>query len=141
MSTIPRLKGKAIGIAVASLLIVGAFVWLALAAFFGLMHYMEPEWAALVTAVGCLVVALIVIALVDAVFRPPTPAPPPKQERQPDDILELALQSNVDSVVRDWVREHPDRAALSALALGVAVGSSKKVRQGLWSVASEMLKQ
>lgn len=139
MSTFPRLRGKAIGIAVASLLIVGAFVWLALAAFLALMHYMEPEWAALVTAAGCLVVALIVIALVDVLFRPSPPAP--KAEREPDDILELALLSNADSVVRDWVKAHPDRAALSALALGVAVGSSKKVRHGLWSIAADVLKR
>lgn len=123
-----RLKAKAIGIGLALILFLCAVGALVFAAYLGLRMEFEPLWAALITAAGCLVLALIVLLLTRRSSR--------REHTYTRDDLEVALQESADHMVKDWIVRHPDRAAFAALALGLAAGSSRTVRKGLLSFLS-----
>jgi len=131
MSLIPRLKVRTIGFGLISLLVACATAWLAFAAYLGLTQVLEPAWAALVTGVGCLVLALVAYWIFAMISRPKAPQPSPG--------LEALLQQAADPLVRDLIVRHPDRASLAALALGVAAGSSETARSGILTVVESVL--
>jgi hypothetical protein len=45
--------------------------------------------------------------------------------------LEAFLRDNVDPVMGDWIRNNPDKAAISTLAIGIAAGYSDQFRRVL----------
>lgn len=123
-----RLKAKAAGIGLVMVLIVCAIVFLVIAGYLALTMHFEPLWALLLTAAGCLAVAVLVLLIMRRTLR--------KKREYTREDLEVALQASADQLIKDLIVRHPDRAAFAALALGLAAGSSKTVRKGLLSFLS-----
>lgn len=131
MSLIPRMKVRAIGLGLVGLLVASAIAWLAFASYLGLSRVVDPVWASVVTAAGCLVLALLVYWIFHLISRP--------RAHRPGQGLEAALQYAADPLVRDLILRHPDRASLAALALGVAAGSSRTARTSILTMLEAVL--
>jgi hypothetical protein len=129
-----RLKKKIETGAITALLVIPLAVcviaFLALACYFSLLAVLNPALAALVTAAA----GIVLIAFVLLISRISAPRPPRKSRTAPADPgeeFESFLRDHADPVLTQWVRDHPDKAALTTLALGVAAGYSDAVRRVL----------
>ncbi|TVS10353.1 MAG: hypothetical protein EA419_10860 [Wenzhouxiangella sp.] len=105
--------------------VVVAFLFLA--CFFMFNEWLPPALAALVTAA----IGIIVIAVVLVITRLSTNKRPPRAHPSAElpDRLEQLLQENADPVLREWIRNNPDRAAIATLLLGVAAGYSESFQK------------
>ncbi len=117
------------------------FAFLGLAGYFAFTEILPPKLAALVTAAcGIVLIALIlVIARIANASRDVSSRSGSRPDTEPIDIgkdLEEFLREHADPVLSDWVRNHPDRAALTTLALGIAAGYSDRFRQVLMDMYS-----
>lgn len=107
------------------------FAFLGLAGYFAFRENLPPDLAALVTAAcGIVLIALIlIIARIANGSRSSS-----KSDRERVDLgedLEDFLREHADPVLSDWVRNHPDRAAVTTLVLGIAAGYSDRFRHVL----------
>lgn len=117
------------------------FAFLGLSGYFAFSEILPPKLAALVTAAcGIVLIALIlVIARIANASRDVSSRSRPRPDTEPVDIgedLEEFLREHADPVLSDWVRSHPDRAALTTLALGIAAGYSNRFRHVLMDLYS-----
>jgi ABC-type nickel/cobalt efflux system permease component RcnA len=116
---------RLVAIFIAALLCTCAAIFLAFAAYLTLQESMTAMQAALVTAAACLLLALMVWLLMRWVLR----RRGRRQAGDPRDMLEDALQSYADPMLREWARHHPDRALIVSVLLGIAAGYSAPVRR------------
>ncbi|MFP4207306.1 MAG: hypothetical protein ACLFSC_01530 [Wenzhouxiangella sp.] len=129
-----RLKKKAETGAITALvvipLVVCVIAFLALACYFSLLPVLSPALAALVTAAAgiVLIAFVLVIARLSAAGAG---ASSPPHSTEPGEEFEAFLRQHADPVLTQWVRDHPDKAALTTLLLGVAAGYSQAVRRVL----------
>ncbi|MCA1780487.1 MAG: hypothetical protein LC637_14250, partial [Xanthomonadaceae bacterium] len=121
--------------AIASLIIVPLILcviaFLALACYFGLREALSPSLSALVTAAAAIALIAVVLVIARLSVKGRTPARPQPKPIQPAQEFEKFLREQADPVLARWVREHPNKAAVTTLALGVAAGYSHTVRQVL----------
>jgi hypothetical protein len=108
------------------------FAFLGLAGYFAFRESLPPDLAALVTA-AC---GIVLIALILIVARIANAGDRAKSRRRSDQIefgddLEDFLRDHMDPVMSDWIRNNPDKAAITTLALGVAAGYSDQFRRVL----------
>lgn len=113
------------------------FAFLGLAGYFAFREILPPELAALVTAAcGIVLIALIlVIARIANIDRGASSRSGSKRVEFGDDI-EAFLRNHADPVLRDWIRNNPDRAAVTTLVLGIAAGYSDQFRHVLMDLYS-----
>lgn len=113
------------------------FAFLGLAGYFAFRENLPPELAALVTAAcGIVLIALIlVIARIANAGSRSSSRSDSKRVDIGEDFEEL-LREHADPVLSDWVRNHPDRAAVTTLALGIAAGYSNRFRRVLMDLYS-----
>lgn len=132
-----RLKKKAETGAITALIVIPLVVcviaFLALACYFSLLPMLSPALAALVTAAA----GIVLIAFVLLIAKLSAPGPkkrPPPDALDPGEEFEAFLRKQAkqaDPMLTQWVRNHPDKAALTTLVLGVAAGYSQAVRRVL----------
>lgn len=107
--------------------------FLGVAAYFSFRENLPPDFAALVTAASgiVLIAATLLIAKLSRVLQK-------RDNASSDDRrsglalgseLESYLNDHADPVLKAWVRDNPDRAALITLGLGVAAGYSGQLRR------------
>lgn len=116
---------RAAATACAGLLALCMFAFLALAGYLALREVVDPVYAALITAGGCLLVAMVILLAARLITARK------RKERtgaHPIEAFEDFLEDGVDPVIGAWVRRHPDAAAAVTVALGVAAGYSGSVR-------------
>lgn len=136
-----RLKRRLETGAVVALLVLPlalcVFAFLGLAGYFAFRENLPPELAALVTAAcGIVLIALIlVIARIANAGSRSSSRSDSKRVDIGEDFEEL-LREHADPVLSDWVRNHPDRAAVTTLALGIAAGYSNRFRRVLMDLYS-----
>ncbi|NKI34439.1 hypothetical protein HFP89_04590 [Wenzhouxiangella sp. XN79A] len=135
ISMVGKLKQRAeTGVLATALVIPLAlcvFAFLGVAGYFTFRESLPPNLAALVTAAcGIVLIALVLIGAKLANRTRSTP-PPSQSDFELGEELESYLREHADPVLSDWVRDHPDRAALVSLALGVAAGYSGRFRSVL----------
>lgn len=113
------------------------FAFLSLAGYFAFRATLPPELAALVTAAcGIVLIALIlVVARIAGIDRGASSRSRSKRVEFGDDIEEF-LRDHADPVLRDWIRNNPDRAAVTTLVLGIAAGYSDQFRHVLMDLYS-----
>jgi len=130
-----RLKQNLETGAIASLIIVPlvlcVIAFLALACYFGLREALPPSLSALVTAAAAIVLIAVVLVIARLSVKGPASSRPQREPVQAAQEFEKFLREHADPVLARWVREHPDKAALTTLLLGVAAGYSHAVRQVL----------
>lgn len=117
---------RAVAAVCAGLLALCMVVFLALAGYFALREVVDPVYAALMTAGGCLLAAMAILLaawLITARRREH------RAGMHPTEMLEDFLEDGVDPVMVAWIRRHPDAAAAVTLALGIAAGYSSSVRR------------
>lgn len=113
----------------AGLLALCMFAFLALAGYFALREVVDPVYAALITAGGCLLAAMAILLATRLITA--------RQRKQhhtgahPTEAFEALLEDGIDPVMGAWIRRHPDAAAAVTLALGIAAGYSGSVRRVL----------
>ncbi len=112
------------------------FAFLGLAGYFAFSESLPPKLAALVTAAcGIVLIALILViarianASRDASSR--SASRPDGEGVEFGEDFEALLREHADPVLSEWVRNNPDRAALTTLALGIAAGYSDRFRHVL----------
>lgn len=129
-----RLKKKAETGAITALIVIPLVVcviaFLALACYFSLLSMLSPALAALVTAAAGIVLVAFVL-LIARISAPSSGKSPRKEPLDAGEEFENFLRKHADPVLTQWVREHPDKAALTTLLLGVAAGYSQAVRRVL----------
>ena len=108
------------------------FAFLGVACYFAFREGLPPDLAALVTA-AC---GIVLIALILVIARIAGAGGGSSSRRDNKDVefgedLEAFLRDNVDPVMGDWIRNNPDKAAISTLALGIAAGYSDQFRRVL----------
>lgn len=122
-----RLQIRLIVVFIAAVLCMCAMLFLALATYLALQQTMSGTQAALATAAASLLVALLGWLITWSLLR--------KRPRgrcrpgDPRDMLEEALQSYADPMLREWARHNPDRAVIASALLGIAAGYSAPVRR------------
>jgi len=106
------------------------FAFLGVACYFAFRNLLAPELAALVTAAA----GIVAIALVLIIARIAGGSRRPKARSAPEhsEELERFLSENADPMLRRWIEENPDKAAITTLALGVAAGYSEQFRTVLF---------
>jgi len=111
-------------------LVLCVVAFLGLACYFSLTSILPPSLAALVTAAAGIV--LIAFVLLLARLSAPSSKKPPKAgvEDYADDFERL-LGERADPLLARWAKEHPDRAAVTSLLLGLAAGYSRAARRVL----------
>lgn len=111
------------------------FAFLGLAGYFAFRESLPPDLAALVTAAcGIVLIALIlIIARIAGASRGSSSRRGGRGETRAElgEDLEGFLREHVDPVMGDWVRNNPDKAAVTTLFLGVAAGYSEQFRRVL----------
>lgn len=132
-----RLEAHAIAYALVGALAVCVLGFALFACFLGLLEILTPALAALVTAaVAVLLIAIVLLGLRIANATPARSAPRGRQ-RDPAERLEQMLQQHADPVLTRWVRDNPDKAVATTVALGVAAGYSDTVRRALADMYSQ----
>lgn len=113
------------------------FAFLGLAGYFAFREILPPELAALVTAAcGIVLIALIlVIARIANAERGSSSRNRPESAEYSED-LEDFLREHADPVLRDWIRNNPDKAAIATLVLGIGAGYSDQFRHLLMDMYS-----
>jgi hypothetical protein len=108
------------------------FAFLGLAGYFAFRESLPPDLAALVTAAcGIVLIALIlIIARIAGSGGGSTPRRSSDEVELGED-LEDFLRDHMDPVMSDWIRNNPDKAAITTLALGIAAGYSDQFRRVL----------
>lgn len=124
-----RVETGAIVTAIVVPLALCVFAFLGLAGYFALRESLPPHLAALVTAAG----GIVLIALVLLIARIAGASRSRSSRRGSNDVkladdLEEFLRDHVDPVLSDWIRSHPDKAAITTLVLGIAAGYSDQFR-------------
>lgn len=109
-----------------AVLSVCAIVFFGIAGYFVLAEYHSPAVAALLTATGFLLVALIVFISARLITRKRNKTR--SRRHQPADDLEAALAASIEPAIGDWIRRNPGSATTVGLLLGVAAGYSDSVR-------------
>lgn len=122
-----RLQVRLVGLCVAAVLCTCAVLFLALATYLALRETMSGSQAALATAGLSLLVALLGLPIVWLLSRKRRRGR--RRSDDPRDLLEEALQSYADPMLKEWTRHNPDRAIIAAALLGIAAGYSKPVRR------------
>ncbi len=112
-----------------AVLSVCAIVFFGIAGYFVLTEYHSPAMAALLTAMGFLLVALAVFIAARLITRRRNKNR--SRRPQPADELEAALAASIEPVIGDWIRRNPGSATAVGLLLGVAAGYSDSVRRVL----------
>ncbi|MEE4638903.1 MAG: hypothetical protein V2J42_09215 [Wenzhouxiangella sp.] len=129
-----RLKKKAETGAITALIVIPLVVcviaFLALACYFSLLSILSPALAAIVTAAAGIVLIAFVL-LIARLSAPHSSKNPRKESLDAGEEFETFLRKHADPVLTQWVRDHPDKAALTTLLLGVAAGYSQAVRRVL----------
>mgnify|MGYP001130138496 CR=1 FL=1 len=110
------------------------FAFLGVAGYFTFRESLPPNLAALVTAAcGVLLIAItLIIAKLTQMTRQRSNPPAGRLSTGGFELgeeLESYLRDHADPVMTDWIRRHPDRAALVTLGLGVAAGYSGQFRR------------
>ncbi|WP_376696242.1 hypothetical protein [Wenzhouxiangella sp. EGI_FJ10305] len=136
-----RIEAGALVTALVVPLALCVFAFLGLAAYFAFSEALPPKLAALVTAAcGIVLIAVIlVIARIANASRGASSRSASRSDREDFDLgedFEAFLREHADPVLSDWVRNHPDRAAIATLVLGIAAGYSDRFRQVLMDLYS-----
>lgn len=113
------------------------FGFLGLACYFAFREMLPPELAALVTAAcGIVLIALIlVVARIANIDRGTSSRAKSRHVEIGDDFEEL-LREHADPVLSEWIRDNPNRAAVTTLLLGIAAGYSDQFRYVLMDLYS-----
>ncbi len=130
-ATAARLAGKAAGFAIAAVFAVIGLQALAVAGYFALSEAFKPWLAALLTAVGALVIAglVVLIAGMRGRRRAARVAAPPSTAQMVADALRSGVERGAKA--GDPPAALGVEAALGALIVGVALGSSPGLRGAL----------
>lgn len=123
-----RIQVNTVAYACALLLAVCAVGFIGLAGYLALAERFEADTAALLTAAGFIVVALIAIALARLITWYGRARRKRRHRKQPVDELEQLLQNSVDHAIADWIRRNPGSALVASLLAGIAAGYSDSVR-------------
>ncbi|NBD96265.1 MAG: hypothetical protein GVY11_07315 [Gammaproteobacteria bacterium] len=108
------------------------FAFLGLAGYFAFRESLPPDLAALVTAAcGIVLIALILIIARIAGSGSGSTTRRSNDEVELGEDLEDFLRDHMDPVMSDWIRNNPDKAAITTLALGIAAGYSDQFRRVL----------
>jgi hypothetical protein len=116
------------------------FAFLGAAGYFTFRESLPPNLAALVTA-AC---GIVLIALTLVIAKLARWVQRREQSTSFDSgsgfelggEIESYLRDHADPVLSGWIRDHPDKAALATLALGVAAGYSGQFRRLLMDAYS-----
>jgi len=124
-----RVETGAIVTAIVVPLALCVFAFLGLAGYFALRESLPPHLAALVTAAGgiVLIALVLIIARIAGASRSRSSRRGSNDVKLADDLEEF-LRDHVDPVMSDWIRSHPDKAAITTLVLGIAAGYSDQFR-------------
>lgn len=135
-----RIQTRAIEYAILGAAGFCVILFLAVACYFSLLGPFGPAGAAAMTAgAGTILIGLVL--LVSRTGSSPGPAGASGESPQdPADRIEAMLEARADPVLKAWVRDNPDRAVVTTLALGVAAGYSESVRRALSDLYSQYTK-
>lgn len=112
------------------------FAFLGLAGYFAFREMLPPELAALVTA-ACGIVLIALVLVVAKIANAGGSSSRNESERVDfGEDIEDFLREHADPVLGDWVRDNPDKAAVTTLVLGIAAGYSDHFRRVLMDMYS-----
>ncbi|MBS3744176.1 MAG: hypothetical protein KGY48_07510 [Wenzhouxiangellaceae bacterium] len=113
------------------------FAFLGLAGYFAFRVILPPGLAALVTAAcGIVLIAIVLLIARIANARPRSSSRTSRESLDTGEDFENFLREHADPVLSDWVRNHPERAAVTTLVLGIAAGYSDRFRGVLMDMYS-----
>ncbi len=112
------------------------FAFLGLSGYFAFREMLPPELAALVTA-ACGIVLIALVLVVAKLANAGGSSSRNESERVDfGEDIEDFLREHADPVLGDWVRDNPDKAAVTTLVLGIAAGYSDHFRRVLMDMYS-----
>ncbi len=123
-----RIQVHTVAYAVAVILGICAIAFAGLAGYLALSERFAPDTAALLTAAGFIVTALVVIAIARLITWYGRRRRLERRQQRSADNLEHLLQNSVDPAIADWIKRNPGSALAVTLLAGVAAGYSDTAR-------------
>lgn len=119
-----------VSVAVAILLGIFALGFAGFAVYLALLIHYPPNIAAVITAGGYALMALLVLLIAKfAVYRTKQASPGIQKSSKPNvDDLENVLQSIITPALSKFVHQNPGKSVLATLLAGVVVGYNEETR-------------
>jgi hypothetical protein len=125
-----RVQINTVALAVATLLGIFALGFAGFAVYLALLIYYPPDIAAIITAGGYVLTAILVMLVAKfAVYRTKQASPSFQTSNKPDvDDLENVLQAVITPALSKFVHQHPGKSVLATLLAGLVVGYNEDTR-------------
>jgi len=131
-----RVQINTIALSVAVLLGIFALGFAGFAVYLDLLTYYPPNIAAVITAGGYALMAILVILIAKfAVYRTKVASPSIQKSSSPDiDDLENVLQAVITPALAKMVHQHPGKSVAATLLAGLVVGYNEETRNAAKNV-------
>ncbi|AFI83242.1 phage holin family protein [Methylophaga nitratireducenticrescens] len=125
-----RVQINTVALAVATLLGIFALGFAGFAVYLALLTHYPPNIAAVITAGGYALTAILVMLVAKfAVYRTKQASPGIQKSSKPDvDDLENVLQAVITPALSKIVHQHPGKSVLATLLAGLVVGYNEDTR-------------
>lgn len=131
-----RIQINTVALAIATLLGIFALGFVGFAAYLSLLVHYPPNLAAVLTAGGYVLVAILVMVIAKfAVYRTKVASPSIQKANTPDvDDLENILQAVITPAVSKMIHQHPGKSVMATLLAGLVVGYNEDTRNAAKNV-------
>lgn len=131
-----RVQINTVALTVATLLGIFALGFAGFAIYLALLAHYPPNIAAVITAAGYALAAILVMLIAKfAVYRTKVASPGLQKANTPDvDDLENILQAVITPAVSKIIHQHPGKSAMATLLAGVFVGYNEETRNAAKNV-------
>lgn len=138
-----RVQINTVALTVATLLGIFALGFAGFAIYLALLVHYPPNIAAVITAGGYALAAILVMLIARfAVYRTKVAAPGLERSRSPDvDDLENVLQLVITPAITKMIHQHPGKSVMATLLAGLVVGYNDDTRSAAKSVLKRFFEE
>lgn len=138
-----RVQINTVALTVSTLLGIFALGFAGFAVYLALLVHYPPNIAAVMTAGGYALAAIIVMLIAKfAVYRTKIASPSIERSRTPDvDDLENVLQSVITPAITKMIHQHPGKSTMATLLAGLVVGYNDDSRDAVKNVLKRFFEQ
>jgi hypothetical protein len=138
-----RVQINTVALTVATLLGIFALGFAGFAIYLALLVHYPPNIAAVITAGGYALAAILVMLIAKfAVYRTKIASPGLERSRSPDvEDLENVLQAVITPAITKMIHQHPGKSVMATLLAGLVVGYNDDTRNAAKSVLKRFFEE